>query len=51
MTEPTLAGDPHDPNRPSPRSWIAVALSWTAVGLPLLWGIYVTLQKAMKLFQ
>jgi hypothetical protein len=23
---------------------------WLAVGLPLLWGIYKTLQNAMKLF-
>jgi hypothetical protein len=37
--------------RPSPRSWIGVALSWAAVGLPLLWGVYVTLRKAMKLFE
>jgi len=51
MTDPITAPDPQHPNRPSPRSWIAVALSWTAVGLPLLWGVYVTLRKAMKLFQ
>jgi hypothetical protein len=23
---------------------------WLAVGLPLLWGVYVTLQNAMALF-
>jgi hypothetical protein len=23
---------------------------WLAVGLPLLWGVYKTLQNAMKLF-
>lgn len=51
MTEPNRGTDPDGPNRPSARSWITVALSWTAVGLPLLWGVYVTLQKAMKLFE
>jgi hypothetical protein len=51
MTGPNRGADPGGTNRPSPRSWIAVALSWAAVGLPLLWGVYVTLQKAMKLFE
>lgn len=27
-----------------------VALAWLAVGLPLLWGVVETLQKAIKLF-
>ena len=51
MTEPDRGTGAGQPNRPSARSWIAVALSWTAVGLPLLWGVYMTLQKAMKLFE
>jgi hypothetical protein len=25
-------------------------LLWVAVGVPLLWGVMMTLQKAMKLF-
>lgn len=28
----------------------AVALAWLAVGLPMLWGAWITLQKAMVLF-
>jgi hypothetical protein len=26
-------------------------LLWLAVGVPLLWGVVLTLQNAMKLFQ
>jgi hypothetical protein len=36
--------------RPSAASWVLVALAWIAVGVPLLWGIYQTLQKAKVLF-
>jgi hypothetical protein len=28
-----------------------VVIAWTLVGIPLAWGIYKTLQGAMKLFQ
>ncbi len=28
-----------------------LAISWTLVGLPLIWGISQTLEKAMLLFQ
>jgi hypothetical protein len=35
-----------------PRSgWIAVAISWTLVGIPLAWGIWKTLVKAAILFK
>jgi hypothetical protein len=51
MNGPSRGADPGGTNRPSPRSWFAVALSWAAVGLPLLWGVYVTLRKAMVLFE
>ena len=27
-----------------------LVLAWLAVGLPLLWGVVETLQKAIKLF-
>jgi hypothetical protein len=27
-----------------------LVLAWLAVGLPLLWGVVETLQKAVKLF-
>lgn len=37
--------------RPAPRSWGLVAVTWALVGVPLLWGIYNTLRKAMALFQ
>jgi hypothetical protein len=39
------------PDHPSPTSWVLVALAWLAVGLPLLWGIWVTFRKAIPLFQ
>lgn len=51
MTQPVRGTDPEQSTQPSTRSWIAVALAWTAVGVPLLWGVYVTLKKAMKLFE
>ncbi|MBA3258773.1 MAG: hypothetical protein H0T68_04820 [Gemmatimonadales bacterium] len=36
---------------PASGSWALVALAWLAVGLPLLWGIWTTLQKAVVLFR
>ncbi len=37
---------------PEPRrQWIAVTLAWLLVAVPLLWGIWQTLQKAMALFR
>lgn len=32
-------------------NWILVAFAWLAVGLPLLWGIWVTFKKAIPLFR
>jgi len=29
---------------------VLVAISWVAVGVPLLWGVWMTLQKALALF-
>lgn len=40
---------PVEPLRPSSR-WLLVALAWILVGIPLAWGIYRTLQTAVKLF-
>ncbi|MGH8569779.1 MAG: MFS transporter small subunit [Gammaproteobacteria bacterium] len=37
--------------RPSPTSWYLVAIAWALVGLPLGWGIYITLEKALVLFR
>ncbi|MFI4929328.1 MAG: OFA family MFS transporter [Burkholderiales bacterium] len=34
-----------------PTSALTVALAWLAVGLPLAWGVYKTLQSAGKFFQ
>ncbi len=34
----------------SPGSWALVAVAWVLVGIPLAWGIYQTLQTAVKLF-
>ena len=31
--------------------WVAVAISWTLVGIPLAWGIWKTLVKAAILFK
>jgi hypothetical protein len=28
-----------------------VGLMWLVVGIPLLWGVFKTLQNALKLFQ
>jgi len=36
---------------PSSASWLAVLLAWTAVGLPLGWGVLQTLKKAVILFR
>ena len=34
-----------------PRKWALVVLAWLAVGLPLAWGVFVTLQNAAILFR
>jgi hypothetical protein len=30
---------------------LASVLAWSAVGIPLLWGVWITLDKAMVLFR
>ena len=37
--------------RPSPASWFLVAIAWMLVAIPLGWGIYITLAKALVLFR
>jgi hypothetical protein len=34
---------------PDPSSWPLVGISWLLVGVPLLWGIYKTFEKAKAL--
>jgi hypothetical protein len=34
-----------------PGQWALVLLAWTAVGVPLLWGVWMTLRKAAVLFR
>lgn len=36
---------------PDRGSWTVVAIAWTLVGVPLGWGIYKTLEKALVLFR
>ncbi len=40
-----------DSVKPSGASWAAVAVGWTAVGIPLAWGIAKTVEKAANLFR
>lgn len=37
--------------RPAPRGWLAVAIAWSLVGIPLAWGVYKTLQTAERIFR
>lgn len=36
--------------KPSAASWVLVAIAWTLVGVPLLWCVWQTLEKARVLF-
>jgi hypothetical protein len=38
-------------SRPSPGSWILVGIAWLLVSIPLLWGIWQTVKKAIVLFR
>ena len=40
-----------DEVQPTSGSWVLVGFAWIAVGLPLLWGIWTTLKKAIVLFR
>jgi hypothetical protein len=40
------------PDAPSgDSSWVQIAIAWILVGLPLLWGIFNTIKKALALFR
>ena len=45
-----MADDPGTTG-PASGSWVLVGLAWLAVGIPLLWGIWTTLKKAIVLFR
>ncbi len=45
-----MADDPGSPP-PARGSWLLVGVAWVAVGVPLLWGIWTTLEKAIVLFR
>ena len=36
---------------PSAGGLIVLVLAWTAVGVPMAWGMWQTLRKAVQLFQ
>ncbi|HMF41415.1 MAG TPA: oxalate:formate antiporter [Polyangia bacterium] len=44
MTTESARSEPH------PKNGIKLALAWLAVGVPLIWGVVMTLKKAMALF-
>ena len=41
----------NDLNDVSGANAVKLALAWSFVGIPLLWGVYKTLANAMLLFQ
>jgi len=45
-----MTPEPAEPH-PSLFSWVQVALGWLLVGVPLLWGIFITFKKAALLFR
>jgi hypothetical protein len=48
MPRANLASEEWEPH---PSSWALVAVAWLLVGLPLLWGVYMTVKKAVVLFR
>jgi hypothetical protein len=36
---------------PQKTTSLGAILAWAAVGIPLVWGIWITLEKALALFQ
>lgn len=39
------------PGLPGTSQVVTLVLSWTAVGIPLAWGVIETFRKALALFQ
>ena len=46
-----MAEENPDAAQVRPGNWGLVALAWLLVGIPLLWGVWTTLQKAAALFR
>ncbi len=46
-----MTTESQSPSKLSTRSWGLVVIAWILVGVPLLWGIFVTLKKAILLFK
>jgi hypothetical protein len=46
MAAPRTEGNPA-----SAGNWVGVVLAWLVVGVPLLWGVFMTLKKAALLFE
>ena len=38
-------------SRAAPSSWTIVVLAWLGVGLPMLWGLWMTVKKMAALFR
>ena len=51
MNESSVSSRAVHPTRGRSSQTVALVLSWTAVGLPLAWGVAETLRKALALFQ
>ena len=46
-----MAMNPAGPEAsPGVSSWVRVAVAWMLVGVPLLWGVFNTVKKAIALF-
>ena len=37
--------------QPHSGQWALIIVAWLLVGIPLLWGVWMTLQKAAALFR
>jgi hypothetical protein len=42
---------PEAQRSPSAAGRVALILAWSAVGIPLLWGVVQTIEKALPLFR
>jgi hypothetical protein len=51
MTSPTRISEPQPDAEPPRRGWVAVAVAWALVALPIAWGVYRTLKSAVVLFR